>query len=187
MTRQLARMASAILIASLMLTACKKDKGEENEEELITTIRLTFNPTSGGSALTYEFSDLDGPGGTDPTQDEIVLAPSTDYDVSIEFLNESVSPAEDITEEVDEEADAHRVYYEASAGSNITVTDLDTDGAGVPLGLTSTWSAGAAANGTITITLRHYGGNPPGKSAADPVNSGKSSTDVTATFVTKIQ
>ena len=187
MKQKLVKIACALLIAGCLMTACKKETGETNEEELITTIQLTFAPVGGGTSLTYEFSDLDGPGGAPPTQDEIVLAPSKTYNVSVQVLNESVSPAEDITEEVEEESDAHRFYYEPSAGSNITVSALDNDASGVPLGITSTWTTDAASTGTIIITLRHYPGNPPGKETSDPVNSGKSGTDVTATFNTKIQ
>lgn len=188
MKQHLTRIALGILMTSALLTACEKDNDpEENEEELITTMKLTFTPTGGGTALTYEFSDPDGPGGTAPTQDEIVLAPSTSYNVAVQLLNESETPAEDITLEVEEEADAHRFYYQPSGGSNIAVSGLDNDPNGVPLGINSTWTTGAAANGTIVVTLRHYGGNPPGKALADLVDSPKSSTDITVTFNTRIQ
>lgn len=187
MKLHLAKIVFGVFIVSSVLTACKKDKGEANEEEVITTLKLTFVPEGGGTTVTYQWKDADGPGGTAPVQDEIVLTPSKIYNVTVQLLNETASPAEDITLEVEEEADAHRFYYQPSAGSNITVSDLDEDGAGIPLGITSTWTTGAAATGSITITLRHYGGNPPGKALADPVDSPKSSTDVDVTFVTKIQ
>jgi hypothetical protein len=67
------------------------------------------------------------------------------------------------------------------------VSGLDNDANGVALGLSSNWVSGAAATGKIKITLRHYGGNPPGKAANDPVNSTKSSTDLEVEFNTKIQ
>lgn len=186
---QWTKIAFGIFIASALLTACKKDKDEpeENEEEVITTMKLTFVPVGGGTTVTYQFKDADGPGGAAPTQDEIVLAPSKSYNVTVQLLNETETPAEDITLEVEEEAEAHRFYYEPSGGSNITVAGLNNDPNGVPVGITSTWTTGAAATGSVAVTLRHYGGNPPGKDAADPVNSAKSSTDVAVTFTTKIQ
>lgn len=49
-------------------------------------------------------------------------------------------------------------------------------------GITSTWTTGAVATGTLKVTLRHYGGNPPGKAIGDDVNSPKSSTDIEVTF-----
>jgi hypothetical protein len=87
---------------------------------------------------------------------------------------------------VEEENTAHRFYYEPGAGSNITVSNLDNDDDGMPLGITSTWTTGAAATGSIKVTLRHYPGTPPDKQAVDPVNSPKSGTDVEVTFVTDI-
>jgi hypothetical protein len=67
------------------------------------------------------------------------------------------------------------------------VAGLDNDGNGVPLGITSTWTTGAVATGKTKITLRHYGGTPPGKAAGDLVSSSKSSTDIEVDFNTKIQ
>jgi hypothetical protein len=67
------------------------------------------------------------------------------------------------------------------------VSNLNNDGNGVPLGITSTWTTTAVATGTINVTLRHYPGNPPNKAANDPVNSPKSSTDIEVSFNTRIQ
>ncbi len=189
MKRKLTKIVLGIFLVSSLLTACKKDKAaeEENDNELITTMKLTFVPVGGGPTLTYQFKDTDGPGGAAPTTDEIVLAPSKAYNVTVQLLNEAETPAEDITLEVQAEADAHRFYYQPSGGSNINVAGLDNDPNAVPLGITSTWTSGSIATGSIVVTLRHYPGNPPGKAVADPVNSPKSSTDIEVSFNTKIQ
>ncbi|MGI8598272.1 MAG: hypothetical protein ACR2KB_03360 [Chitinophagaceae bacterium] len=176
-----------ILGSIVLLSSCKKDRDEENEEEVITTMQLTFVPVSGGATLTFQFDDPDGPGGNNPTIDQIALAANTTYNVSLQLLNKTVSPVENITTEVAAEAASHRFYYQPSAGSNITVSNFNTDAAGIPLGLTSAWTTGNAANGTIKITLRHYPGNPPNKATDDPVNSTKSSTDIEVNFSTRVQ
>lgn len=179
------KIVIAVFIAAL-IAGCKKDKGESNDEELITTVILTFTPQGGGAVVDYQFEDLDGPGGTAPIQETITLEANKTYDVTVALWNKSITPGEDITEEVDEENTAHRFYYEPGIASNITVTNLDNDDDGVPLGITSTWATGAAATGSIKITLRHYPGTPPDKQAADPVNSPKSGTDIEVTFATDI-
>lgn len=174
-------------VSALFLSSCKKEEDEENEEEVITTMQLTFVPVGGGATVMYKFDDPDGPGGTNPTTDLIVLAPNKTYNVTLQLLNKTVTPAADITTEVAAEAQAHRFYYQPSAGSNITVAGLNNDAAGIPLGITSIWTTGAAATGTMKITLRHYPGNPPNKAAADDVNSSKSSTDIEVDFTTRVQ
>jgi len=184
---KMTKMALSVLLAGVLLTSCGKDDPEPNEEEVITTMKLTFVPVGGGTTLTYQFDDPDGPGGVAATQDEIVLAPSKSYGVTLQLLNKTETPAEDITIEVQSESDAHRFYYEPTAASNITVSGLGNDGNGVPLGITSTWATGAVATGKVKVTLRHYPGNPPGKVAGDLVNSTKSSTDIEVDFNTKIQ
>ena len=190
MKRQLLKFSLVVFGASaLLLSSCKKDNddGEENEEEVITTAQLTFVPVGGGTTVTYKFDDPDGPGGSDPTKDEIVLAANKTYNVTVQLLNKTVNPAEDITIEVAAEGEVHRFYYTTSNGSNITVSGLNNDAAGIPLGITSTWTTTAAATGTVKVTLRHYAGNPPNKAANDDVHSSKSSTDVEVDFNTKVQ
>lgn len=187
MKKQLKLMLLGFLITGTIATSCKKDKVEENEEEVITTMKLTFVPVGGGSTVTYQFDDPDGPGGTAPTKDEIVLAPSKTYAVTVQLLNKTVNPAEDITLEVEEEAEAHRFYYSPQVGSNITIAGFDNDANGVPVGISSVWTTGGTATGKVKVTLRHYPATPPNKASGDPVDSPKSSTDIEVEFNTKIQ
>ena len=190
MKKQLLNFSLLLLSSSvLFLSSCKKDThGESHDEEVITTMQLTFVPQGGGATVTYKFDDPDGPnGGTAPTKDQIVLAPNKTYNVTVQLLNKTVTPAKDITVEVVEEAAAHRFYYEPSSASNITVSGLNNDPSGIALGITSTWTTGAAATGSTKVTLRHYPGTPPNKAANDPVNSTKSSTDIEVDFSTSVQ
>ncbi len=178
----------ACFAIAVTTSSCKKfEAGENNEEEVITTMNLYFSPIGGGPTTVYSFDDADGPGGNDPTQSEILLSANTSYNVRLELLNKTTTPADTITNDVLEEADAHRFYYTPSAGNPISVTNLDNDDNGVPLGINSTWTTGATATGSITVTLRHYPGTPPDKQTADMATSPKSSTDISVTFSTKIQ
>lgn len=189
MKKHLLRFSLLLSAAALILSSCEKDKDEheEHEEEVITTLQLTFVPVGGGTTVTYKYDDPDGPGGNNPIKDQIVLAPNKTYTVSLQLLNKTINPAVDITEEVEEEGEAHRFYYVPSVGSNITIANLNNDANGVALGTTSQWTTTGTGNGTIRITLRHYAGNPPNKAASDPVNSSKSATDIEVDFNTSIQ
>ncbi|MFM7710652.1 MAG: hypothetical protein ACKO5C_07015 [Ferruginibacter sp.] len=186
MTQSL-RLTTAAILFSVALFSCKKETPEANDEEVITTVLVKLTPVTGGNAVSFSYEDLDGPGGNNPVIQPISLQANKAYTASLLVLNKTVNPADTVSNEILAEADAHRFYYEPSAGSNINVAGLDTDGNGVPLGLNSVWNAGNAGTGTMKITLRHYPGTPPNKEASDPVNSTKSSTDIELTFNTTIQ
>jgi len=174
--------------AAMIFASCKKkhDDHEHNHEEVITTMRLTFTPVTGGNAVSFEYDDADGPGGAAPTIQTISLAPNTSYHVALRAFNKTKNPVEELTGEISAEGGSHRFYFVPS-GNGITVTNLNNDAAGVPLGLSSTWTTVGAGNGTMRVVLRHYGGNPPNKAANDPIDSPKSSTDADVTFNTAVQ
>lgn len=168
----------ALLAAGLLLgtTGCKDDDAPEpaNEEELITTVRLTLTPTGGGGATIVEWQDLDGDG--DPTIDNLTLVSDESYTFSVEFLNEAESPAEDITEEIEEEADEHQIFYYrgTDAGTAFgdggtvsgTITVTDTDSRGCQLGLAGTVTFTNTGTSTLRVVLRHQ----PGSTGKESVN-----------------
>lgn len=175
------------LLCLTMATACKKEKTpvttpppHEHEEELITTFRITFtDPTGVNPNVIAVFRDLDGPGGNNPTAfDTIRLKPNATYHAAIEFLNESASPAEDITGEILEEATDHLICFSVS-GANVSIVRTDSDGT-YELGLTSTWTTMAVSTGNTTISLKHQPGIKNG--SCDVGDS-----DIELNFVTEIE
>jgi hypothetical protein len=181
-----AKLLMGVAAIALVFSACdKEDVVENNDNEVITTMELHFMEQGTSNSLIYTFNDADGPGGANPTIDVIRLAPNKVYNVEVVLLDRTKNPVDTITAEVEEEADDHRFYYEPSTGANITVTNLDNDNNGLPVGINSRWTTTGAANGQITVTLRHY--ESGGKAQNDPVNSTKSSTDAVAVFTTSVQ
>lgn len=167
-----------------LMTACDDDAPEaENESETITTLGLTFVPQNGGTPLAFTAKDADGAGSGSIVIDNISLSANMTYTVAASLLNELESPAENITVEVFEEADEHRIFYEVAPASLLTVTTTDQDSNNLPLGLATTWVTGEAGTGTVTITLKHQ---PDGiKTATSTINDGE--TDVTVTFPVTVQ
>ncbi len=176
------RILGVLLMAALFVASCKKEKDDEesNENEIITTVKLVFTERGSGAGSTFVWQDVDGDGGNDPVVQTISLLPASVYDVSLSLLNETRNPVEDITGEVQAESDAHRFYYEASGGTGLTVSELDKDEQGITLGLNSVWTTTDPGSGTVRLVLRHYPAG--GKAESDPVNSGKSSTDMDISF-----
>lgn len=178
------RLLAVASIIALGISSCKKDNmEEENDNEVITTVEVRLTEQGTSTEQVYKWEDLEGDGS--PIIQDIVLAPGKVYNVSLKLYDKTKTPVENTTEDIEEEAVDHRFYFQPSVGSNITVSNLDNDDNGVPVGLTSVWTTGAVATGTINIVLRHYENG--GKELSDDVNSSKSSTDVDVTFTTKVQ
>ncbi len=172
----------ALAFSTVLLTiSCSNDDAAVVEEEVITTVIATL--TGGGQTITLTSRDLDGDGPNPPVVTVSgEFSTNTTYAGSIQFLNELESPAEDITEEIEEKDLEHQVFYQItnSLGS-FTYLDFDTEGK--PLGLLFNFTTGeTAGNGNLTITLRHLlNKNASGVSSGDITNAG-GSTDVLVTF-----
>jgi hypothetical protein len=172
--------------AALFMNSCKKETIDPNESELITTVRLKLTNTFSSSInpLVYEFKDLDGEGGAAPVKfDNIVLQKNIPYICEVTVLNESVSPADDITKEIKAEANDHQFYFVPSSSNLLTVSNYDTDAQGLPLGLSSFWVTGLnPGTGTLRLVLKH---KPGTKAANDLINKGD--TDIELNFKLIIQ
>ena len=149
------------LISSLFFTACKKDPVIPPDVELITTVIYTLSPMAGGANVTLSFVDMDGDGEMEATIMGGTLDANTTYNGSLELLNELETPAESITEEIEEEDEDHQFFF-TSTISDLAISYDDQDADGNPVGLSSTLVTGAAASGSIKIILRHE----PEKTAA---------------------
>ncbi|NCT18100.1 MAG: type 1 periplasmic binding fold superfamily protein [Flavobacteriaceae bacterium CG_4_8_14_3_um_filter_34_10] len=177
--------------ATLFLTSCSRnDNGGDpiNEEELITTLRVTL-VTNQGPNVVIEYRDLDGDGPNAPiiTSSSDLLA-NASYNASMVVLNETESPVDDITLEIKDEDIAHQFFYQVGGGLNITnITYLDLDENGNPLGLEFSLQTGAPSIGNFTITLRHdLDKFAEGVSEGNITNAG-GDTDISVTFPLVIQ
>jgi len=170
-----------LLVAVLLFSQCDTEDPEpENEEELITTLEMTFSTVDGGDDVVFSVFDEDGDGPIEPEYTNGTLIAGTDYSVAIEVRNDEEE--EDITEEVREEDEEHQFFFAASNGLNIEYAYDDADADGNPIGLETTFRTGDASTGTLQVELRHE----PNKSAdgavnGDPSNAG-GETDIQATF-----
>jgi hypothetical protein len=166
---------AALALSCAALVACGDEGGATNENEVITTVILNFEPVV-GPAVTATFNDPDGDGGAAPTIDPVNLSPGN-YALSVQFQNRLVTPTEELTEEVSEESDVHLVLFTGSAvvgpaTANNTGPLMhvygDADGNGYPVGLINAVVA-RAGTGQLTVTLRHIPPEAPPVKSADTV------------------
>lgn len=179
-------ITTAALLAMLgtTFTACKKDKKEDpapqqpappaNEAELITTMKITLRDTINNTSVTYVFSDLDGAGGNPATfgnsgADSIInITANHVYEATILLLDQTKTPVDTISNEVEEEGADHMFFFNSIAptgspyntylsGSmtNIKYLDLDANNRGI--GLSTEWTAPSMmmAKSPLTIELKH--------------------------------
>jgi len=142
------------LIMGFIVIACNKDSiNIEDENELITSVKLNF--TANGNTQTFAYTDLDGDGGKAPTISTISLKPNTTYTMTIEILDESKTPASNITNEVATEKDEHLFIYTPTPSSLFTYTYGDKDSKNLNVGLTGIVKTTAAGTGKLKVQLRH--------------------------------
>ena len=163
-----------IFITFSFLIGCGSDVGnpeagnvldghDENPNEVMTTLKLTFTPTNGGESVVITWADpeLDG----DPSIDDITLNNGQSYTVGFEVFNELEDPTRDVTPEIRDEMDEHQVFFTGSAvegpcntanpAAIIEHSYEDTDTNGYPIGLSNTFIATATGTGTLSVLLRH--------------------------------
>lgn len=186
-----------LLASSVAFVGCSDDDApaEENEEEVITSVTLTFTPDGGGTPVVATYLDADGEETGDPVLSEINLSTQTTYTLSILMANTLETPAEDITAEVEAEGDEHQIFYSWTSGVfsdpsgtgnigatgtvNYATSDLDENGN--PVGLTTTWTTTdvASSGGDFRLLLKHQ---PGVKTSTSTSSDGETDIDITWTI-----
>lgn len=155
-----------------------------NQEEVITTVSLTLSPENGGSSIVFRSFDADGDGPNTPTVTVSGnLESNTNYMGTILFLNETITPIENITEEVQEEAEDHQVLFTIGSSLVTSVTPTDFDSNSNPLGTSISLSTSDPSEGLLTITLRHLPKKPNDGTLVDAGGE----TDVQVSFPVTVE
>jgi len=174
----------AMIVASF--AACKEDDPvHEHGEELITDVVITMTP-SFGLPTTLTFSDPDGDGGNVPVIEGGTLYSQVNYTVDIELSNTSEDPAEDITHEIEHEAEEHQFFFSTSDGLNLEIDYADQDANGNPVGLSCT-AIGLTSTGDLTVVLRHEPDKGADGVAGGDITNAGGETDIEIVFPITIE
>ncbi len=188
----------AMLFSAAVLTSCDDDDDVttppiENEEEVITDLKLIFTNTQDPSDVVMAAAqDPDGDGVLElEILDSVYLGINKTYTLTMEIFNNLESPGEDIGAEIAAEDDEHQIFFSFTDGSfsdpmgdgNFDdyadpVNYNDFDGNNLPLGLNTTWTTGSntVSMGSFRVRLQHQ---PDGiKQAGSTVNDGDTDFDL---------
>ena len=180
------KFLSTTIFATALIFSCSSDDDSTPEpvleEEVITTMTITLE-ADGQADVILQTQDLDGDGPDLPVVTVSGdLSENTMYSGSIVLLNETEDPAENITEEIEEEALEHQFFYTIGNGLDAEADYNDADSDGNPIGLDFVLSTNSVSSGSITFTLRHE----PTKPNMGIEDAG-GETDIEATFDIAIQ
>lgn len=162
-------------IAFSFFSCSREDDHDHDDNEAITSVQLTFTPTS-NTGEEKVFTWKDGAGQL------VELSKNEEYNLEVDYLNESGLEKKEITEEIEEESDAHLVIIKTTPTDLMGITTLDKDSKGRKLGLKNKVKVkNAAANGSIRVILKHQ---PPvnGKELKDGMDETLGSTDSDVSF-----
>ena len=175
-----------LFLSVTVFWACEKEDPEiPNQEELITTVEYVLVPEGGGDPVEFIYRDLDGDGGNAPIISNGTLDAGTTYNGTISLLNETEAPAENITQEVQDEAQEHQFFFASTADLTIHYNDTDSDGN--PVGVETNVFTGEPGIGTLTIILRHEPNKFAAGVAEGNIASAGGETDVEVQFDVTIQ
>lgn len=172
---------------SLFGVSCDPEEVEDEEQEVITTIIYTLTPSAGGDDVVLTFTDLDGDGGDDAVITGGSLSANTTYSGDIEILNESVSPTEDITQEILEEDEEHQFFFESSNSTLVTIAYNDSDPNGLPIGIETTLITGTAGSTDLTVILRHEPNKSGDNVSTGDITNAGGETDIEVVFPLDVQ
>ncbi|MDX1420240.1 MAG: hypothetical protein R3181_09760 [Rubricoccaceae bacterium] len=163
MTPPIRNTTFAFLAVALAFAGCDTNEPDPigpGEEELVTEVTLTLvNTADASDTVTITASDPDGDGaGITFSPSRAALQAGATYDGSIE-LRDTIND-EDITEEVEEEAEEHLFRYTLAPSGSVTVTDEDANGFDVGLQFQVAVDAAAAGDGTLNVVLYHFDEEP---------------------------
>ena len=174
-------LLASLALGALIFSSCEKDHAHvHNEHEVMTTLTYTLT-AEGADTVALKFIDLDGDGANPPEITGGTLKANTTYAGSIEILNETETPAEDVTIEILEEDEDHQFFF-TSTVEGLTVSYSDKDENGNPIGQLNTLTTGGKGAGTIMITLLHEPKKSGTGVAGGDMTNAEGDTDIEVTF-----
>lgn len=160
---------STILVTSavtllLFWSSCKKDEQAVAPpvpgNEFLTTVELVAtNANDATDVQTAKWVKLNPDDTTAPDLSKafLNLKQNAHYNVAVKFMDETKTPAQDVTGEILDRENYHLICFDIASGLNLQVTrtDHDTNNPPLEVGLQDLFATGGASTGNLEVTLHH--------------------------------
>ena len=159
---------SILLCAACLVVAiaCSKDD-KEPKGSFVTTVKLTLHERGTTTVTSFTWKNLEGAVDTEPTSvDPVSLKRNTDYGLTIQVLDESQSPAFDISKTEIKPNPDNYLFFFLTEGivANYSYEDRDENNESVPLGLDGKLAVKGVGTGSLRVVLRR---DPSQKNASN--------------------
>ncbi|MBP6386447.1 MAG: hypothetical protein KA313_03900 [Pseudarcicella sp.] len=150
-----------VLVSVLFVSCSQNDLSILiDERESITSMKLVFQESANTLPLTFLYSkDTDGTGPKVEKKDTIRLDSAKTYNLKVVLMDETKSPAVDVTKEIEREKEIHFTQISPSTTGFIKVSPLDLDANGFPVGLNNSFEVLKKGNTKLSIVLYHQLGS----------------------------
>ena len=175
------KLTGTLLLSAALVFAfngCSKDEKTVSPplpgNEFLTTVQLIVtNAADATDTKTVAVKGLPGQA-IDNSKAALTLKKNAVYNVQVKFLDETKSPAGDVTTDISDRRNYHLICFVVSGGAALTVqrTDKDTNTPALEVGLQDKFTTVAASTGSLNVKLRHQpnaktGDCAPGSTDAD--------------------
>src|SRR4051812_17165387 len=109
-----------MIIAVIAIISCRSKPEAVEENDVITTVKLTVKDTATGITNNYTFKDLDGEAGNNPVTDTFVLQTNKYYEFTLDFSNERQTPTQSVTAEINANKEEHQIFVTPTPAASLT-------------------------------------------------------------------
>ena len=179
-------ISATIFSLIFFISSCKDDVNPINEEEVINEVTLTMKDETNNTYI-FSYKDSDGSGPADAVVTADNLPANKLLTGAITLTNTLAQPADNITNEVLEEAAEHQFFYLFSGINAPKLTYTDSDVNGKPIGIQFKLETKDAYSGKMKVVLRHQPSKDAGGVSGGDITNAGGATDLEIEFDTVVE
>jgi hypothetical protein len=152
------RAAGRLLLGLIIVGLGACDPGGSTpvtpQDPIGVSLSIVFGSQTGGSPVTFTYTDPDGPGSAPPVVSAPPLRAGTTFNTVVSLATTERGQVFDRTGTVRDQDTQYQLFFVAAPPSLLQHRYADTDASGLPLGLTNRVETGPPGRGTLRVVVR---------------------------------